>query len=62
MTNSNATTLRCQNASGNTTFTGTDDVWGNGTGTNRETGCVDAFYAARDRCARCCRRGSAATA
>ena len=30
MTNSNATTLRCQNASGNVTFTGTDDVWGNG--------------------------------
>ena len=46
MTNSNATTLRCQNASGNVTFTGTDDVWGNGVGTDRETGCVDAFYSA----------------
>ena len=46
MTNSNATTLRCQNASGNVTFTGTDDVWGNGSGTDRETGCVDAFYSA----------------
>ncbi len=46
MTNSNATTLRCQNATGNATFTGTDDVWGNGSGTDRETGCVDAFYAA----------------
>ncbi len=46
MTNSNATTLKCQNASGNATFTGSDDVWGNGDATNRETGCVDAFYSA----------------
>ena len=46
MTNSNASTLRCQNASGNVTFTGTDDVWGNGVATDRETGCVDAFYSA----------------
>jgi Zn-dependent metalloprotease len=46
MTNSNASTLRCQNASNNSTFTGTDDVWGNGSATDRETGCVDAFYSA----------------
>ena len=46
MTNSNASTLKCQNASGNATFTGTDDVWGNGSATDRETGCVDAFYSA----------------
>ena len=46
MTNANASTLKCQNASGNVTFTGTDDSWGNGDATNRETGCVDAFYAA----------------
>ena len=46
MTDSNATTLKCQNATGNATFTGTDDVWGNGDATNRETGCVDAFYSA----------------
>ena len=46
MTNSNASTLKCQNASGNATFTGTDDTWGNGSGTDRETGCVDAFYSA----------------
>jgi len=46
MTNSNASTLKCQNSSGNATFTGTDDVWGNGSGTDRETGCVDAFYSA----------------
>ena len=36
----------CQNSSGNATFTGPDDVWGNGSGTDRETGCVDAFYSA----------------
>lgn len=46
MTNSNATTLKCQNATGNATFTGTDDAWGNGSATDRETGCVDAFYSA----------------
>ena len=46
MTNPNAPTLRCQNSTGNATFTGPDDVWGNGVGTNRETGCVDAFYSA----------------
>ena len=46
MTNSNATTLKCQNSSGNVTFTGTDDVWGNGSATDRETGCVDAFFSA----------------
>ncbi|MEZ5093379.1 M4 family metallopeptidase [Nocardioides sp.] len=45
MTNSNASSLKCQNASGNVTFTGSDDSWGNGDPTNRETGCVDAFYA-----------------
>jgi Zn-dependent metalloprotease/subtilisin-like proprotein convertase family protein len=41
------TTIRCQDASTNTTFSGTDNVWGNGTGTNKETGCVDAFYVAQ---------------
>ena len=46
MTDTNATTLKCQNATGNATFTGTDNAWGNGDATNRETGCVDAFYAA----------------
>jgi zinc metalloprotease ZmpA len=38
--------MPCQDAANNTTFTGPDDVWGNGVGTNRETGCVDAFYGA----------------
>jgi len=43
------TTIRCQDAANNTTFSGTDNVWGNGTGTNRETGCVDAFYVAQQQ-------------
>ncbi|GAA2644953.1 M4 family metallopeptidase [Paractinoplanes durhamensis] len=41
------TTIRAQNATGNATFSGTDNVWGNGVGTNRETGGVDAFYVAQ---------------
>ncbi|WP_127501678.1 M4 family metallopeptidase [Actinoplanes solisilvae] len=41
------TTIRCQDSANNTTFSGPDNVWGNGTGTNRETGCVDAFYVAQ---------------
>ena len=41
------TNLSCQDAANNTTFTGSDDVWGNGTATNRETGCVDALFAAQ---------------
>ncbi|GIF08365.1 M4 family metallopeptidase [Actinoplanes siamensis] len=39
--------LTCQDASNNTTFSGPDNVWGNGTGTSKETGCVDAFYSAQ---------------
>ncbi|MEZ0578434.1 M4 family metallopeptidase [Nocardioides sp. MH1] len=39
-----APTLECQDAATNATFTGADDVWGNGVGTNRETGCADALY------------------
>jgi Zn-dependent metalloprotease len=38
-------TETCQDAANNTTFSGTDDVWGNGTASNKETGCVDAFFA-----------------
>lgn len=47
LTTPGATTLKCQNASGNATYTGPDDLWGNGDATNRETGCVDALYAAQ---------------
>ena len=46
MKDSNASTLVCQDAATNVTFSGTDDSWGNGVATSRETGCVDAFYAA----------------
>ncbi len=41
------TNLSCQDAANNTTFSGPDNVWGNGTGTNKETGCVDAFFVAQ---------------
>ena len=41
------TTLSCQDAATNTIFSGSDNVWGNGTGTSKETGCVDAFYVAQ---------------
>ncbi|MEV6306030.1 M4 family metallopeptidase [Actinoplanes sp. NPDC051861] len=41
------TTLSCQDSSTNTVFSGTDNAWGNGTGTSKETGCVDAFYTAQ---------------
>ncbi len=37
-------TIKCQNATGNVTFTGPDDVWGSGVKTDRETNCVDAMY------------------
>ena len=46
MKNPSATTMACQDAATNTTFSGTDDAWGNGAATNRETGCVDAYFAA----------------
>ena len=36
--------IRCGGQNG-ATFTGTDDTWGNGSGTNLETACVDALYA-----------------
>jgi len=41
------TNLSCQNAATNTTFSGTDDAWGNGNATSRETGCVDALFGAQ---------------
>lgn len=45
------TNLSCQNASGNTVYSGTDDVWGNGTASDRETGCVDAFFGSQTQVA-----------
>jgi Zn-dependent metalloprotease len=44
MTDPSHPTIRCQDASTNATFTGTDDVWGNGSATNKETACVDAMF------------------
>ncbi|BCY09542.1 M4 family metallopeptidase [Actinoplanes sp. L3-i22] len=41
------TNLSCQDASTRATFTGSDNVWGNGVGTSKETGCVDALYVAQ---------------
>jgi Zn-dependent metalloprotease len=46
MSSPTTSNMPCQDAATNTTFSGPDDVWGNGVGTNRETGCVDAFYGA----------------
>jgi Zn-dependent metalloprotease len=47
MKDPNKSNLSCQNASGNKVFTGSDNVWGTGSGTDRETGCVDALYVAQ---------------
>ncbi|WP_427884766.1 M4 family metallopeptidase [Kribbella sp. GL6] len=47
MTDPSITNLSCQDAANNTTFTGPDDNWGNGTATVKETGCVDALFAAQ---------------
>jgi Zn-dependent metalloprotease len=46
MKDSNAPTLVCQDAASNTTFSGTDDSWGNGNETSRETDCASSFYSA----------------
>jgi Zn-dependent metalloprotease len=42
-----STTLQCQNYTGGKVYTGSDDVWGTGDATSRETGCVDALYSAQ---------------
>ena len=47
MKDPNTTNLSCQDAANNTTFSGPDDNWGNGTASNKETGCVDALFAAQ---------------
>ncbi|MEV4628533.1 M4 family metallopeptidase [Micromonospora sp. NPDC049523] len=46
MTDTTRSGLRCGGQTG-TAYTGTDDTWGNGSGTNLETACVDAMYAAQ---------------
>ncbi|MEU8037513.1 M4 family metallopeptidase [Streptosporangium sp. NPDC049078] len=46
MTDTTRPGLRCGGQNGSA-YTGTDDLWGNGSGTNLETACVDALYAAQ---------------
>ncbi|WP_440066361.1 M4 family metallopeptidase [Streptosporangium sp. OZ121] len=46
MTDTTRPGLRCGGQNGSA-YTGTDDSWGNGSGTNLETACVDALYAAQ---------------
>ncbi|MBG0833211.1 M28 family peptidase [Planomonospora sp. ID67723] len=46
MTDATRPGLRCGGQNGSA-YTGTDDNWGNGQGTNLETACVDAMYAAQ---------------
>jgi Zn-dependent metalloprotease len=41
------TNLSCRDASNGTIFSGPDDAWGDGNGTHRETGCVDALFGAQ---------------
>ncbi|MGV9599808.1 M28 family peptidase [Streptosporangium sandarakinum] len=43
MTDSTRSGIRCGGQNGSA-YTGTDDAWGNGSGTNLETACVDALY------------------
>ncbi|BCJ76542.1 zinc metalloprotease [Catellatospora sp. IY07-71] len=44
MTDNTRPGIRCGGQNG-AAYTGTDDAWGNGSGTNLETACVDALYA-----------------
>jgi zinc metalloprotease ZmpA len=46
MSSPTTSNMPCQDLATHTTFSGPDDIWGNGVGTNIETGCVDAFYGA----------------
>ncbi|NUT45179.1 MAG: M28 family peptidase [Thermoactinospora sp.] len=43
MTDTTRPGIQC-GGQGGTAYTGTDDAWGNGSGTNLETACVDALY------------------
>ncbi len=44
MTDATRPGISCRNYTSRAVLTGTDDVWGNGNGTNLETGCVDALF------------------
>ncbi|WP_036507242.1 M4 family metallopeptidase [Nocardioides sp. URHA0020] len=43
MSDASRSGVSCANQAG-TIYTGPDDAWGNGSGTNLETGCVDVLY------------------
>jgi Zn-dependent metalloprotease len=44
MTDPTRSNVSCRDYNTSAVFSGTDDVWGNGVGSNRETGCVDALF------------------
>ena len=44
MTDSTRPGISCRNYTSKAVLTGTDDNWGNGNGTNIETGCADALF------------------
>ena len=44
MIDPNHTSIKCQDAATNTTFTDSDNVWGTGVKTDKVTACVDAMY------------------
>jgi Zn-dependent metalloprotease len=44
MTDPTRSNVSCRDNDTKAVFSGTDDVWGNGVGSNRETGCVDALF------------------
>ncbi|MGK3204131.1 M4 family metallopeptidase [Amycolatopsis sp. MEPSY49] len=47
MADPNTPNLDCRNYNSDSVLTGSDDSWGNGTGTNIETGCADALFVAQ---------------
>ncbi len=47
MTDPTIHNLSCQDFTTHVTLSGTDDVWGNGNATSKETGCVDALFVAQ---------------
>lgn len=47
MADPSMTNVSCQDSANNTVFSGPDDTWGDGDPANRETGCVDALFAAQ---------------
>ncbi len=44
MTDPTRSGISCRDFDSRAVLSGTDDVWGNGVGNNRETGCVDALF------------------